>query len=81
MPNGDPAVFGLPCRFPAAPSIRPESSAQDVDKKHFSVRGEPRKNFYPEFPVAAGKERGGVTLPSFVPSASSPLFTGVGEFA
>jgi len=35
----------------------------------FSVKGEPRKNFYPEFPVAAGKGRGGATLPSFVPSA------------
>src|SRR6516164_6419901 len=58
MPDGDPTVFGLPCRFPAAPSIRPESRVQGLARKDFSVRGEPRKNFFPEFPGAAGKGDG-----------------------
>jgi hypothetical protein len=32
-------------------------------KNDFSMWGEPQKNFYPEFPCAAGKGRGGATLP------------------
>jgi hypothetical protein len=31
MRNGDRAVFGFPCRFPAAPSIRPKIRLQDID--------------------------------------------------
>jgi hypothetical protein len=58
MPNGDPTVFAFPCRFPAAPSVRPENWVQDVDHKSFSGAGEPREYFFPEFPGAAGKERG-----------------------
>jgi hypothetical protein len=64
MQNGDPAVFGLPCRFPAAPSIRSENRVQHIDLKNFAVQGEPRKKF-PEFSRAAGNRRGGVTSAPF----------------
>jgi hypothetical protein len=47
MPNGDPTVFGFPCRFPAAPSILPESRMQDFDPKRFFSADEPRKKFFP----------------------------------
>ena len=41
-------------------------------RRGFSVRSRSGKKFYPEFPGAAGKGRGGSTLPSFAPSAPSP---------
>ena len=31
IPVGDPRIFELPCQFPAAPSIRPESCVQGID--------------------------------------------------
>jgi hypothetical protein len=43
MPNGDPRIFELPCRFPAAPSIRPKSRVQGFDQKRLSIPGEPQK--------------------------------------
>src|SRR5271165_5815504 len=57
MPNGDPTVFGFPCRFPAAPSIRSESRVQGFDQKRLSVRARSEKKFFPEFPGAAGEGR------------------------
>ena len=67
MPNGDPRVFGFPCRFPAGLRFDPRITSKVFIRNDFWVRGEPRKNFYPEFPVAAGKGRGGATLPLFRP--------------
>src|SRR5215469_12520557 len=55
MSNGDPRIFELPCRFPAAPSIRPESRAQDFDQKGLSIWGDPRKIFTLSFPTRQGK--------------------------
>ena len=57
MLNGDPTVFGLPCCFPAAPSIRPEDRVQGFDQKRLFGVGQAPKNFFPEFPGAAGKGR------------------------
>jgi hypothetical protein len=47
MPNDDPTVFEFPCRFPAAPSIRPESRAQDFDQKRLFGMGRAPKKFLP----------------------------------
>src|SRR6516162_3568604 len=57
MPNGDPMFFGLPCRFPARPSILVGRCAQVYDRTRFFGAGEFRKNFYPEFSRAAGKPK------------------------
>jgi hypothetical protein len=54
-------IFELPCRFPAAPSIRPESRVQGFDQKRLFDEGRTAKKIYPEFPCAAGKGRGGPT--------------------
>jgi hypothetical protein len=65
----DPRVLGLPCRFPATPSILAGRRTQVYDcKRFFGARGA-RKNFYPEFSRAAGKDRGGPTRPAFRPLA------------
>src|SRR6516162_6996834 len=61
MPSGDPSIFGLPCRFPAASSFSPEDRVQSHDSKRISRQRESEKKFFPEFPVAAGKGRGGAT--------------------
>jgi hypothetical protein len=57
--------------FPAGSLPRrrfgPRVACKVLIENDFSIRGEPRKNFYPEFPCAAGKARGGPTLPSLVP--------------
>jgi hypothetical protein len=67
MPNGDRRVFGLPCRFPARPSILADCCVQVHDfMRLFGARGAP-KNFYPEFSRAAGNKRGGATLPGSRP--------------
>jgi hypothetical protein len=50
MPNDDAMVFGLPCRFPAAPSIRPESLVQGIDRKRLLDVDQAQKKFFPEFP-------------------------------
>jgi len=55
MPNGDPRVFGFPCRFPARLSILVERRAQVDDPTRFFGAGGVPKNFYPEFSRAAGK--------------------------
>jgi hypothetical protein len=47
MPNGDPRVFGLPCHFPATPSIVAERSAQVYDRTGFFGAGEAPKIFFP----------------------------------
>jgi len=47
MPNGDPTVFGFPCRFPAAPSIRRDNHVQDFDKKRLSGKGASREKNLP----------------------------------
>jgi len=47
MPTGDPTVFGFPCRFPAAPSVRPESGAQDIDQKRTFRCSASREEFLP----------------------------------
>jgi hypothetical protein len=47
MPNGDPKDFELPCRFPAAPSIRPESRMQGFDQKRLFDTGRTSKKFLP----------------------------------
>src|SRR5271166_2047507 len=75
IPNGDPTVFGLPCRYPVAPSIRLEVLVQDIDHKRLFGSGRSRRKFYPEFPGAAGTGGVGATLPSFVPSAPSARVT------
>jgi hypothetical protein len=47
MPNGDPKIFELPCRFPAALSIRPESGVQGSVKKRLFDTGRTSKKFLP----------------------------------
>jgi hypothetical protein len=47
MANRDLMVFGLPCRFPAAPSIRPERRVQDFDNKRLFGAGGAGKKFFP----------------------------------
>src|SRR5271167_2265164 len=60
MPNGDRTGFGFPCRFPAAPSIRPESREQGIDHKRlFNCRANPEKIFTLSFPERQGKGTGG----------------------
>jgi hypothetical protein len=61
MTNGDPRVFGSPYHFPAAPSIRSEVSAQDIDNALFFGLVILRKNFTLSFPKRQGK--GGAVLP------------------
>jgi hypothetical protein len=59
MPNGDPTIFGLPCRFPATPSIRPEDRVQGFDQKGLFGVGQARKFFSLSFPERQGKGGGG----------------------
>jgi hypothetical protein len=47
MSNGDPRVFGLPCRFPAKPSIVAGRRVQDYDRKRFFGAGESPEKFLP----------------------------------
>jgi hypothetical protein len=47
MPNGDPRIFALPCRFPAAPLIRPVSRVQGFDQKRVFDTGRTSKKFLP----------------------------------
>ena len=56
MPNGDPTVFGLPCRFPAAASILAERRAQVYDCMRFSGAEGSREKFFPGF-FPRGRER------------------------
>jgi hypothetical protein len=46
-PNDDPTVFGLPCRFPAEPSVRPERRGQNIDYKRLFDSGQAQKKFLP----------------------------------
>jgi hypothetical protein len=46
-PNGDPTVFGFPCRFPAAPSIRLESREHAFDQKRLFGSRQAAKKFFP----------------------------------
>src|SRR6516165_10039218 len=64
MPSDDPSIFGLPCRFPAASSFSSEDRVQSHDSNRIFEAARVREKFFPEFPVAAGKGRGGATLPS-----------------
>jgi len=48
--------FGLPCRFPAAPWIRPENRVQGFDYKRLSVRESPKKIL--SFPSRQGRGNG-----------------------
>jgi hypothetical protein len=47
MPNGDPRIFELPCRFPAGPSIRPENRDQGLDQKRLFDTERTSKKFLP----------------------------------
>jgi hypothetical protein len=47
MPNGDQTVLGLPCRFPATPSILAEFRAQLFDRTQFFDVGRAQKKFFP----------------------------------
>jgi hypothetical protein len=47
MPTGGPKDFELPCRFPAAPSIRLESRVQGFDQKRLFDGGQTSKKFLP----------------------------------
>jgi hypothetical protein len=57
VPKDGSRTFGLPCRFPARPSILFKYHDQAIDPTPFSVMGTGRKNFFPGFPYAAGKRR------------------------
>jgi hypothetical protein len=63
IPDVDPTVFEFPCRFPAAPSVRPENRVHDFDQKRLFGAGRAAKKFFPEFPGAAGKGRGRYPCP------------------
>jgi hypothetical protein len=47
MPDGDPTVFGLPCRFPAGPSVRLANRLQDFDPKRFFGAKASREKIFP----------------------------------
>jgi hypothetical protein len=47
MSNGDPTVFGLPCRFPAGPSVRLANRLQDFDPKRFFGAEASREKIFP----------------------------------
>jgi hypothetical protein len=59
--SGFPAV-SLPC-----PRFDLKIACKALIMNDFSMQSELRKKFSPEFPVVAGKGRGGATLPSFRP--------------
>jgi len=63
MPNGDPTVFGFPCRFPAAslPRLRFDRkfACSVLIIKDFSMRDELRKIFSLSFPEWQGRGREG----------------------
>jgi hypothetical protein len=40
-------IFEFPCRFPAAPSIRPKRRVQGFDSKRFLDTGRTSKKFLP----------------------------------
>ena len=56
-----PGHSGLPCRFPATPSILPGRRTQVYDRTRFFGVGEAQKNFFPEFSLPAGKGRGDIS--------------------
>jgi hypothetical protein len=58
MLNRDRRIFGLPCRFPAKPTIFAVCGGQAYDRTGFFSIGKPRKKLFPGFPCAAGKGRG-----------------------
>src|SRR6516162_4293074 len=68
MSNGDSRVLGLPCRFPAKPSIFAGDVTNYMTTRVFSAWGV-TKNFYSEFSHTAGNGRGGTTLPVCAPLA------------
>jgi hypothetical protein len=47
LPNGDPRVFGLPCRFPARPSILALCGDQVFDHHRFFGAMGATENFLP----------------------------------
>src|ERR1700741_234223 len=57
----DPSVFGLPCRFPAGPSIVAEGHGQVYDPTRFSAGGGPPKKFSLSFPARQGTGVAGPT--------------------
>jgi len=61
MPNGNPPVFGLPCRFPAASSIRPKSRVQDLDRNGLFGSERVRGKFFPCVSLS-GREGEGAAL-------------------
>jgi hypothetical protein len=49
VPHGDRRIFGLPCRFPAKPSIFAVSCYQAYDRMRFFGMEGDAKNFLPGF--------------------------------
>jgi hypothetical protein len=47
MPNGDPTVFGLPCRFPAGSSVQLANRLQDFHQKRLFGAEASREKFFP----------------------------------
>src|SRR5271165_4709841 len=66
MSNGDPRIFGLPCRFPATPSIFALCRGQAYDRTRFFGMGGAAKIFLPGFSLC-GREREGRRYPARLP--------------
>jgi hypothetical protein len=81
VPHGDRRIFGLPCRFPAKPSIFAVSRYQAYDRmRFFGMEGDAKK-FYPGFSRAAGNRRGGaaragITIPRQTTTACGMFYPG-----
>jgi hypothetical protein len=61
MLNRDRRIFGLPCRFPAKPTIFAVCGGQAYDRTGFFSIGEAaKKNYSRVFPVRQGRGKGGV---------------------
>ena len=58
--NGDPGSFGLPCRFPATPSIFAAVMTQVYDRTRFFGWGESEKFFSRIFPARQGTGEAGI---------------------
>jgi hypothetical protein len=54
VPHGDRRIFGLPCRFPAKPSIFAVSRYQAYDRMRFFGMEGDAKNFTRVFPARQG---------------------------
>src|SRR6516162_9253803 len=64
MPNRDRRIFGLPCRFPARPTIFAVGGRQAYDRTGFFSIGGATKKILPGFSLCGREGRGRVARPA-----------------